>query len=288
MPDQRSPSAIPPVAPDGRTALAVAEQAVRAAGAIIAARMPAMATAEGRAGVSVQAKDGWNNFVTEVDHQAEAALLAVLDAAFPEFAVLAEESGSRDGSVPWRWTIDPLDGTRNFAAGIPQLAVNLALDHDGEIVLGLTYDPVRDELFHAVLGGGAWLNGQRIRVAGVPALTDALLGFDMGYLGDQGKMLLAMLTDLWPGMQSVRMMGTAAMGLAYVACGRFHIYAHHYVQPWDIAPGLLLVREAGGLTTDLRGAGAVPEAGCVVAAAPGVHGAFMAATDGSDWRLSQR
>ena len=100
--------------------------------------------------------------------------------------------------------------------------------------------------------------------------------------------LLEMLRDLWPGVQSVRMAGSAALGVAYAAAGRFELYVHHYVQPWDIAPGLLLVREAGGIATDLRGAYGMPASGCIIAAAPGVHAAFLAATDGMPWRASQQ
>jgi len=277
-----------PIAADGRSAYTVAEQAVRAAAAPIVANIAQMALPEGQRTVHVSHKDGWNNLVTDVDRAAEDTLLAVITSAFPTDAIVAEESGSRAGTSGYSWIVDPLDGTRNFTSANPHVCVNLALTDGDHLVLGLTYDPLREELFHAIEGGGAFLNGERISVSEQTDLRECVLGADMGYLGDEGKLLLEMLRDLWPGVQSVRMAGSAALGVAYAAAGRFELYVHHYVQPWDIAPGLLLVREAGGIATDLRGAYGMPASGCIIAAAPGVHAAFLAATDGMPWRASQQ
>jgi len=237
--------------------------------------------------VVVSSKDGWNNLVTDVDQAAEAAIITIVGEAFPEHGILAEESGAREGTTNYTWYIDPIDGTRNFASGIPQIAVNLALAHNRHIVMGITYDPIRNEMFHAVEGGGAFINEQPMHVGDKTTLREAIVGVDMGYIDDKGKMLLNMLSDVWPDMQSIRMIGSAALGIAYAAAGRFEVYAHHHVQPWDIAPGLLLVREAGGIATDLRGNQADPQSGCLVAASPAIHRAFMEATDGTEWRLSQ-
>jgi len=276
-----------PTAIDGRSAFDVAAQAVRAAAEPIVANLAQMAQPAGERMVQVSHKEGWNNLVTDADRAAEDALLAVITGAFSTDAIMAEESGSREGTSGYSWIIDPLDGTRNFASAVPHVCVNLALTHNDRPVLGLTYDPIRRELFHAIEGGGAFLNGERIAVSEQDDLRECVLGTDMGYLDAEGKLLLEMLRDLWPGVQSVRMMGSAALGVAYAAAGRFELYVHHYVQPWDIAPGLLLIREAGGVATDLRGAYAMPASGCIVAAAPGVHAAFMCATDGMPWRESQ-
>ena len=276
-----------PVASNGRSAYEVAEQAVRAAAAVIMGKLPEMTRPHSQQTVNITQKDTWNNFVTDVDHAAEKALLGIINAAFPDDAVQAEESGTHGGTSGYTWWVDPLDGTRNFTAGIPHVAVNLALSQGDQLVLGITYDPVREEMFHAILGGGAWLNEERIAVSEELELRRSIFGFDMGYVDDGGKLLLQMLEHLWPGMQSIRMMGSAALGLAYAAAGRYGIYAHHYVQPWDIAPGLLLMREAGGIATDLRGEPCVPESGCVIAASPDVHEAFLKATDGLPWRLSK-
>jgi myo-inositol-1(or 4)-monophosphatase len=278
--------AVPPHDRDGRSTLAVAEEAVRAAGAAIVRRLPEMTGPRSESTVRISNKGAWNDLVTDVDREAEAAALGVIRAQFPNDAILAEESGSREGSTGYEWCLDPLDGTRNFASGIPHLAVNLALARDGETLVGLTFDPVRDELFQATLGGGTWLNGRQMHVSEETELRQCILGFDMGYVDEQGRMLLEMLQGLWPGLQSLRMMGSAALGMAYVAVGRIHVYANHHNQPWDVAPGLLMVRESGGMATDLQGAPAVPESGRLIAASPAVHAAFMSATKGTPWRLA--
>ena len=274
-----------PTTADGRSAFAIAERAVRAAGAIIVERLPEMTGPRSARTVVISTKEeGRNNIVTDVDQAAEDVALAVLGSAFPDHAVLAEESGARPGTSSYTWYLDPLDGTRNFALGIPHVAVNLALADVGRLVLALTYDPVRDELFHAIEGGGAWLNDRSIAVSEETKLNKCVLGLDMGYVDDKGKLLLEALTHVWPGLQSLRFMGSAALGLAYAAAGRVQVYAHHPVQPWDIAPGILIVREAGGVVTDLRGEPAEPDSGRTVAASPAAHEAFMAATAGLAWR----
>jgi myo-inositol-1(or 4)-monophosphatase len=281
------PATIVPTAIDGRGAFEVAEQAVRASGAVIMAHLPQMTLPPDQRTVSVTNKAEWNNIVTDVDHAAERAILAILDPAFPNDAILAEESGARDGTSGFSWCIDPLDGTRNFASGIPHFAVNLALSQGNRILLGLTYDPVRDELFHAIEGGGAFLNGQPITVSKQAELTQSILSTDMSYKTEQGKLLLQMLAELWPGVQGIRMMDSAALGLAYVAAGRFEIYLNHHVQPWDIAPGILLIREAGGITTDIPGSPAHPASGAIIAAHSHVHTALMNATQAAPWRSPQ-
>ena len=267
----------------GETALDVAERAARVAGRVIMERFPEMTGPASERRVLVSNK-GWNNLVTDVDRTAEAAVLEVLTTAFPAFSVLAEESGGTTGTEPYTWYIDPIDGTRNFASGIPHLAVNIALSHQGRLIVGVTLDPVRDEMFSATLGGGTFLNGKRVTVSETAELVDSVLGFDMGYVDERGRHLLEMLLGLWPGMQSIRLMGSAALGMAYAAVGRVQIYAHHHVQPWDIAPGILLVQEAGGTVTDIEGRDIQPESGTVVAAGPLIHSRFMAATEDTAWR----
>jgi myo-inositol-1(or 4)-monophosphatase len=281
------PATTLPTAVGGRGTFDVAEQAVRAAGAVILAAFPEMTRPIAQRTVQISNKAGWNNIVTDVDLAAEKAILNVLDSTFPGDAILAEESGAREGTSGYSWCIDPLDGTRNFASGIPHLAVNLALSHGDRIVLALTYDPIRDEMFHAIDGGGAFLNGEPISISEQTDLPECVLGTDMSYKAEEGKLLLSMLADLWPGLQSIRMMDSAALGLAYAAAGRFEIYVNHHVQPWDIAPGLLLIREAGGIATDLRGDIAHPASGCIIAASPEAHANFVRATESSAWRSTQ-
>ena len=277
-----------PIAADGRSAAAVAEAAIRAAGAVVA---DAFAVIAAGGQVTVDRK-GWNNLVTEVDRASETAILDILRSAFPDIAVLSEEAGEIGvaGDEPnaspnaYQWVLDPVDGTRNLASGLPHAAVNVALAHRGEVVLALTYDPQRGELFQAEAGAGATLNGTRIHVADAESLRECVAGFDMGYVEDYGHRLLAMVSGLWPAVQTVRVMGSIALGMAYVAAGRLQVYGHHHAYRWDRAPGLLLVREAGGVVTDLRGADAALVDGPLACGAPLAHAAFMRASDGTAWR----
>ena len=269
-----------PIAVDGRTAAEVAEDAIRRCGAIVA---DAIADVTAGKAVATDLK-GWNNLVTEIDHASEKAALDILRPAFPNVSVLSEEAGEIGEASEFRWVIDPVDGTRNLASGLPHVAVNIALARGDDVVLALTYDPLRSELFTAEVGGGAWLNGTRISVRDAPALRECVVGFDMGYVEDHGRRLLDMLSGLWPEMQTLRVMGSIALGMAYVASGRLQIYGHHHAYRWDRAPGLLLVREAGGLVTDPRGAEAVLADGSMVCGAPQAHAAFMRATEGAAWR----
>ena len=268
-----------PRGPSGRTALQVAEEAVRAAGGLVMTRFRGAADAPPQV-----AFKGPDNLVTDVDRAAEEAAMTVLDREFPEYGMLAEESGRRAGRGDHTWVLDPLDGTRNFVNGVPFFAVSLALTRGDELLLGLTYDPARDELFHAVLGGGSHLNGRRTRVASPDAPEHPILGFDVGPMDERTAWLLEMLRGLWPDMQALRISGSAALGYAYLAAGRLHLYAHHQLAPWDVAAGLLLVREAGGVATDFQGGMAEMGHKAVVAASRAVHEHFMGATRGTPGR----
>ena len=195
----------------------------------------------------------------------------------------------------------------NYASGIPHFAVVVALAWNGEVVLGVTYDPVRGEVFTAEKGVGAYLNDVPISVSSKEEIPECLLGFDMGYVNEKAVMALDMVKSLWPGMQSIRIMGSSALGLAYAACGRVDIYFHHHLAPWDIASGLLLVSEAGGTAVDRHGnpatlfstdiGGVVSKQDesssdsldisgqkSVIASSPHLVGRFLAATEGLEWR----
>lgn len=266
----------------GRSALEVAEAAARAAGRVIMEGFHPQADGERRA-PEVSHK-GRANIVTDTDRAAERESTAILMEEFPRFNLLAEESGHTVGEGPYTWVVDPLDGTRNYASGVPHFAVNVALTYEGESVLGVTYDPVREEMFHAIAGHGAFMNGNPIAVSGIDTLEMGVMGFDMGYTDGKAARLLDMLRGLWPGMQALRLMGSAALGMAYVAAGRIESYAHHNIEAWDIAPGLVLVREAGGVVTDIRNTEAALNSPGIVAANPVFHKRFMKATDDSEWR----
>jgi myo-inositol-1(or 4)-monophosphatase len=271
-----------PTGRSGRTALEVAEAAARAAGRVIMEGFHPQPDGERRA--PAVSHKGRANIVTDTDQAAERESIAILMEEFPGYNLLAEESGHTAGEGPYTWVVDPLDGTRNFASGVPHFAVNVALANEGESVLGVTYDPVREEIFHATAGQGTFMNGNPIAVSGIDTLAMGVMGFDMGYTDDKAARLLDVLRNLWPGMQALRLMGSAALGMAYVAAGRIESYAHHNIEAWDIAPGLVLVREAGGMVTDVRGERASLTSPGIVAASPTFHKRFMEATADSEWR----
>ncbi|HIQ01115.1 MAG TPA: inositol monophosphatase [Anaerolineales bacterium] len=196
------------------------------------------------------------NPVTEADMAAEALILGRLRAAFPNHRILAEEGGGELWQAPGPpiWLVDPLDGTNNFAHGFPHVAVSLALVADGEPVVGVIYDPLREETFAATAGGGATLNGEPIHVSGVGRLTEAFLAtgfpYDRRAAPDNNT---ARLDHFLRRSLGVRRAGAATLDLAYVACGRFSGFWEIRLKPWDVAAGVLLVREAGGRATDFTG-----------------------------------
>lgn len=191
--------------------------------------------------------------VTEVDRQSEKMIVEVVQAAFPDDGLLAEEGGGRGGG-DWRWLIDPLDGTTNYAHGLPHFSVSIAGQHRGVLCFGAVYDPLRDELFRAARGGGAFLNDIRLRVSGSSLLADSLLvtGFpyDLRRNPDNNLDRFARLSHR---ALAVRRLGSAALDLAYVAAGRFDGYWEVRLEPWDLAAGIVLVLEAGGTATRLDG-----------------------------------
>jgi len=201
-------------------------------------------------------RKGETNLVTEADLAAEALIIDRIRSKFPKHSLLAEESGhtaSIDGHSAWRWIIDPLDGTTNFAHGYPCFAVTMALEHEGEIVVGVTYDPTRDEMFAAERGRGASLNNKPISVSESPILKDALLVTGFPYEMTRREDLARHLTSFLLNARGVRRDGSAAIDLAYVACGRFDGFWEDGLNPWDVAAGILLIEEAGGKISDYQG-----------------------------------
>ncbi len=227
---------------------------------------------------------GRGNVVTDTDYRAEARVIDHLQREFPNFSILSEEKGSIEGSSGYTWIIDPLDGSRNFASENPHFAVNLGLAFEGEMLLAFTLDPLRKELFHAINGGGAFLNGTLISVSRQETIAASVLATEMGYDEDMARRGLELLANLWPGMQTVRIMGSAALGLAWAACGRVDLYFHHALAPWDVMCGLLLVREAGGVITSGTGGPADFHKPSIIATNSPLHAEFMERTAGSGWR----
>lgn len=194
------------------------------------------------------------NLVTEVDRASEATILSLLKERFPEHDVLTEESPSGLKGTSYRWIVDPLDGTTNYAHSYPIFAVSIALEFQGDLVLGVVYDPTRDELFTAVKGQGAWLNGQRIKVSETPELSLGLLATGFPYdLREDPVNNLDHFQNMLMRAQAVRRDGSAALNLCYVAAGRFDGFWELKLWPWDVAAGCLIVQEAGGEVTDLQG-----------------------------------
>ena len=221
------------------------------------------------------ADKGRNDFVTEVDRNAEAAIIEVLREKYPNHAILAEESGAQAGNE-YEWVIDPLDGTTNFLHGLPQFAVSIALKVKGRLEIGVVYDPVKEEMFTASRGEGALLNDHKIRVSGRKGLDGALLGTGIPYRDFRFMdNYLGMMRDLIQDTAGVRRPGSAALDFAYVACGRTDGFWELGLSQWDFAAGALLVREAGGLVTDIGGGERYLETGNVIAGGLKVHNAML-------------
>ncbi|HMO95934.1 MAG TPA: inositol monophosphatase [Tepidiformaceae bacterium] len=241
----------------------------------LCAEVACAAIREGYGKTALAGVKGRGNVVTETDFAAESAAMAVLRHHFPDHAILSEETAASTRSDSWMWVIDPLDGTKNFSRGIPHFAFNLALCLDSQPVLGLTEHPLLGDRFVAVTGEGATHNGSPARVGDAATVLDSVVALDMGYDADRAARQLQLATKLWPGMQSLRISGSAALGFAYLAGSRWDIFIHSDLQPWDVAAGLILVREAGGIVTNRDGSPATIESRAVVAATPGVHADFM-------------
>ena len=266
-----------PMTSDGRSALDVALEATATAGEIIRSgwNSDRQITFKGRADI-----------VTDIDVAAEKAVLEILTSAFPQFGILAEESQPVAGASPYRWVVDPLDGTRNYAQSIPHFCTIVALAEGDDIIAGVVYDPVREETFTAAKGQGAFLNGAAITVSETTEIARSLLSFDLGYVDEKAGLAIDMLRSLWPGMYSVRMMGSAGLGLAYAASGRVDLFFHHSLSPWDVAAGLVLAQEAGGRVVDRQGNKAGLFTPSVICSSPSLVEGFLAATDGLPWRTA--
>jgi myo-inositol-1(or 4)-monophosphatase len=223
-------------------------------------------------------RKGPADFVSNADLKAERVLRQELERARPEFGFLMEESGaSKAGDGRHRWIVDPLDGTTNFLHGLPHFAISIALEHNGEIVAGLVYDPAKDETFWAEKGQGAFCNDRRMRVSGRKHLPESLLATGIPFIGHGdharfGRQMAAAMRET----AGVRRFGAAALDLAYVAAGRYEGYWEEDLGPWDIAAGLILVRESGGYVSDLKGGQTMLQSGSVLASNGSLHAPLQA------------
>lgn len=226
--------------------------------------------------LQVSAK-GPGDFVSKADMAAEKILRETLMEARPNYGFLGEESDEVQGTDPTRrWIVDPLDGTTNFLHGMPHWAVSIALEHKGEIVAGVVFDPAKDEMFFAEKGQGAWLNdNQRLRVSGRAKMIESVFATGVPFGG--GKYLPATLQDLgrlMPACAGVRRWGAASLDLAYVAAGRYEGYWERGLNIWDIAAGVIIVREAGGMVAPLRDGQNMLEDGQLIASNGAMFDAF--------------
>jgi myo-inositol-1(or 4)-monophosphatase len=217
-----------------------------------------------------------NDFVSAADRASEEVIVSFLRAETPEFGVLAEEGGASGGEGA-RWVVDPLDGTANFVRSFPHFAVSVGLVERDEVRIGAVYDPMRDEMFAAAAGAGAWCNGRRLAASGRAGLAGGFL--TTGFPFRVHRMLdlyLDIFRDVFLQVAAIRRPGAAALDLAHTAAGIFDGFFEFCLSPWDIAAGSLLVREAGGVVTDLDGGPGIFAHGNVVAAAPEVHRELLA------------
>jgi len=252
----------PPAPADERTeVLALAQRLARAAGAIQRDRY--------ETALAIETKSSSIDLVTEVDRACEALIVEAIESARPGDAILAEEgSGSDARGARWRWVIDPLDGTTNFAHGFPRFCVSVGVELDGVREVGVVYDPLLDELYHAVRGGGAFLGQRRLAVSRRDALGNALVATGFAYdVHRTSRDNAAMFASMLGAARGIRRDGSAALDLCYVAAGRLDAYWELKLRPWDVAAGILFVEEAGGVVTGFDRAGDVDTAGRIDGAA---------------------
>lgn len=219
-----------------------------------------------------------NDFVTQVDRKAEEVIIQALQKAYPDHGILGEESGTYNEDSEYKWIIDPLDGTTNYLHGFPQYAVSIGLQYKGRMEVGVVFDPIKNELFTASRGDGAQLNGKRIRVTDQKGIRGSLLGTGFPFKHPQHlDTYLETFKAVHPQAAGIRRAGSAALDLAYVAAGRLDGFWEIGLNSWDMAAGVLLVREAGGIVTDFSGEGDYLNTGNVVAAASKVYPALYEA-----------
>ncbi|MBQ73412.1 MAG: inositol monophosphatase [Gammaproteobacteria bacterium] len=221
-------------------------------------------------------KKGPADFVTAADIRTEKILREQLTEARPDYGFLMEETGEVEGNDPdRRWIIDPIDGTTNFVHGIPHFAMSIALEEHGDLIAGVIYEPINEQLFWAEKGQGAYLNDHRIRVSGRANPSQSIFATGIPFMGRGAEkdhdIFLAQMKAVMAASAGIRRFGSAAMDLAYVAAGRFDGFWETGLEPWDIAAGIVLVREAGGIVSELDGRDRMLGSGSILAANPNIH-----------------
>lgn len=218
---------------------------------------------------------GTHDYVSYVDREAEKMTVEALRRVLPEAGFVTEEGTVEQSSGGLDWVVDPLDGTTNFIHDNPPYCVSIALRRDSELLVGVVYEVCRDECFYAWSGGGAWLDGEPIRVSDTP-VERALLCLELPYRAEEyGPVISSLLSNLYGRVASIRMNGSSAMSLCYVAAGRFEGWVEAFIQPWDFSAGVLIVREAGGRVTNFRGGDEISGRNDIVASNGVIHGELL-------------
>ena len=217
------------------------------------------------------------DFVTAADIRTEKILTESLSNARPEYGFLSEELGEVKGTDNnYRWIIDPIDGTTNFIHGIPHFAISIALEENGALIAGVIYEPINDQMFWAERGNGAWINDRRLRVSARKRMSESIFATGIPFLGrGDHKVFLRQIEAIMAVSAGIRRFGSAALDLAYVAAGRFDGFWETNLKPWDIAAGILIVREAGGMVSGTKGREDMLATGCIVAANPYLHSELL-------------
>jgi myo-inositol-1(or 4)-monophosphatase len=242
--------------------LETAIQAAKAAAEIIKAAEPAEIEIHQKAPRSL---------VTNIDLAAERVIVDTIRARYPDHSILSEEMGAAKTSSEYLWVIDPLDGTANFSSRIPIYSVGVALAYRGQVIAAAVIDPNRNEVFTAERGSGAHLNGKRIHVGDTTQWENVVLGYDAGYSEGRAAQTFSVATHFRPVVRNLRTIGSAVLGLTWVAAGRFDIYIHSSLAPWDLAAGWLLIEEAGGRVTNFSGGKATLETKAIITGNPTIQ-----------------
>jgi len=217
-----------------------------------------------------------SDFVTHVDRESERIIIDTIRAQFPGHHFLTEESLKEEGSGEYRWIIDPLDGTTNYIHGYPFFSVSIALELNRNTIMGLIYDPLRGDMFTAEKGEGAFLNGQPVKVSGVTDMSNGLISTGFPFRKREFiDAYLALFKNIFRRVSGIRRAGSAALDLAYIACGRCDGFFEIALSPWDMAAGTLLVKEAGGVVTDFGGGNDYLSTGNIIAASPFFHSEML-------------
>lgn len=249
--------------------LTIATQAARAAAKVILRHLDQLDK------VTVSEKSA-RDIVTEVDKLSEAIIIETIQKNYPQHGIVAEEGGEHLGESEYVWVVDPLDGTRNFAHGFPQFSISIAVLKNHQPEVGLIYDPIRQELFSATKGQGAYVNNRRMRVSNTQKLEQALIGTGFPFRNpDETEHYFTVLKNVFSQCSDIRRAGSAALDLAYVAAGRLDGFWEIGLKLWDIAAGALMIKEAGGIVTDLKGGDSYPSTGNILAGNMKMHKALL-------------